>query len=459
MAILSKSNFTRLFEFRFDAECYQPQFLEAERQIAWLKPRALDAVADVSDGNHMSVADDFCDAGVRYLKGAELSDFFIDDSAPTYVPAEVHAEMTRAQVKQGDVLVSVIGTVGPVALVTDKYERLSCSCKLAILRPRAVNSACLAIYLTSEIGQRLIQRRMRGSVQQGIILPDLRKFPVPTFSERLVTEVERVVGAAHRAAQQAVALYPEAEAELLDRLGWAGVAEQPRELSYSAEFSAMKAAGRSDAEFFQPHCLRLRERIRKAGDKRIGEFCPEPSRGVQPEFSASGTVLTLDSKSIRPHGVEPSGERVTQAFYDSEFAAKGRVCKGDVLLNSTGRGTLGRAGCYQLDAPAVCDNHVAILRPDPKVCHLRYLALFLNSPAGLTQSEQFQTGSSGQLEIYPQHIQQFLIYLPRTKAGGIDLAWQEKLAVKVETATRAREEAKTKLAEAKRLVEEAIKQT
>jgi len=177
---------------------------------------------------------------------------------------------------------------------------------------------------------------------------------------------------------------------------------------------------------------------------------------VQPEIAEAGTVLALDSKSIRPNGVEPSGERVTQAFYDSGFAEKARVRKHDVLLNSTGRGTPGRAACYQLDAPAVCDNHVAILRPDTEVCLPRYLALFLNSPAGLTQSEQFQTGSSGQLEIYPQHIRPFLVFLPRTKSGKIDIAWQQSLADKIEAAIRAREEAKTKLAEAKRLVEAAI---
>jgi len=84
------------------------------------------------------------------------------------------------------------------------------------------------------------------------------------------------------------------------------------------------------------------------------------------------------------------------------------------------------------------------------------LALFLNSQAGVIQSEQFQTGSSGQLEIYPSHIQQFLIFLPQTESGDIDLAWQQKLADKVKTATRSREEAKGLLAEAKRLVEKAI---
>jgi type I restriction enzyme, S subunit len=310
--------------------------------------------------------------------------------------------------------------------------------KLVILRPR-----------TSSAG-------IRGSVQQGVILPDLRKLPVPNFSDRLVDKVEAAVFKARYAAQQAVTLYPEAEVELLDRLGWAQLAKQPRELSYNADFSALVTAGRSDAEFYQPHCRRLRDRIQQAGGKMISEFCPQPRRGVQPEFAEHGTVLALDSKSVRPHGVEPGVERITQAFYDSDSAANGRVRPGDVLLNSTGRGTIGRAAWYQLVVPALCDNHVAILRPDPKVCHPGYLALFLNSPAGLTQSEQFQTGSSGQLEIYPQHIQRFLIYLPRTKAGAIDLTWQEKLAAKVETATHARDNAKTKLGEAKRLLEEAL---
>lgn len=68
----------------------------------------------------------------------------------------------------------------------------------------------------------------------------------------------------------------------------------------------------------------------------------------------------------------------------------------------------------------------------------------------------FQTGSSGQLEIYPQHIQDMLVYLPKTKAGKTDLAWQQRLADKVLAAARAKIEARTKLEEAKKLVESAV---
>lgn len=178
---------------------------------------------------------------------------------------------------------------------------------------------------------------------------------------------------------------------------------------------------------------------------------------MQPILVEGGEVLVVDSKAVRPQGVEPaSGERTTRAIYDLSQNAKGRIQKGDVLLNSTGRGTLGRAACYGLAAPALCDNHVAILRPDRKVCLPGYLSLFLNSPAGLEQSEQFQTGSSGQLEIYPEHIQQFLVYIPRKPSGEIDIVWQKALVAEIEAAVAAKAAASARLTVASQMIEEAL---
>ncbi|MCL4790060.1 MAG: hypothetical protein KJ070_25305 [Verrucomicrobia bacterium] len=83
------------------------------------------------------------------------------------------------------------------------------------------------------------------------------------------------------------------------------------------------------------------------------------------------------------------------------------------------------------------------------------LALFLNSPFGLVQSNAFKRGTSP-FCLYPRDLKNVLVYVPRNKSGAINLARQEKLAAKVETATRAREQAKAKLAEAKKLVEDAL---
>jgi type I restriction enzyme, S subunit len=37
-------------------------------------------VADVSDGNHISIADEFTELGVRYLRGQDLGDFFVSEA-------------------------------------------------------------------------------------------------------------------------------------------------------------------------------------------------------------------------------------------------------------------------------------------------------------------------------------------------------------------------------------------
>jgi hypothetical protein len=456
MAVISNPGFAELAEAqRWDAEAFTP-FLRC-LDMKFADAPKLTALATVTHPAEIPrVYSEAADA-VPFLRAQNIRPFLPDTENLALIPATVAEDLPTNRLQTGDVLVTRSGAFSGVAAVFlgESGSSYTSGEGLIIRSLGKIEGAYLAVFFNTNAGSALCRRAIYGSGQPHVGPKYLERVRVPRLG-RIEKQVAKLVRDAHGKLDAAKRAYPEAETELLDRLGWAELTKHTRELSYCADLSALTAAARSDAEFFQPHCQRLRNRIRKAGGQRIGKFCPEPNRGVQPEFAENGTVLVLDSKSIRPQGVEPSSEKVTQAFHDSDFVAKGRVRSGDVLLNCTGRGTLGRAACYQLDASAVCDNHVAILRPNPQVCEPRYLALFLNSPAGLTQSEQFQTGSSGQLEIYLQHIQQFLVFLPLTKRGAIDLAWQKKLAAKVETATRAREEAKAYLAEAKRLVEEVL---
>jgi type I restriction enzyme M protein len=168
-------------------------------------------------------------------------------------------------------------------------------------------------------------------------------------------------------------------------------------------------------------------------------------------------VWVIDSKAVRSGDLSPShDERTSLAFLTDPKNARAKVEHGDVLLNSTGRGTLGRAACWLWHGSAIADNHVAILRPDARVCLPLYLALFLNSPPGLAQSEMFQTGSSGQLELYPSDVVKIVVYLPANGNGKPDLKWQQRLADKVMAAHAAKADAIAKLEEAKTLVEREI---
>ncbi|MDM7458604.1 MAG: hypothetical protein P3W94_004465 [Paracoccus sp. (in: a-proteobacteria)] len=81
---------------------------------------------------------------------------------------------------------------------------------------------------------------------------------------------------------------------------------------------------------------------------------------------------------------------------------------GDVLVNGTGEGTIGRAAPYLHGQRALPDNHVTVLRTD-RVDPV-YLAVFLNSPLGQWQIERHIKGSSGQVELYPSDIARIMIW-------------------------------------------------
>jgi restriction endonuclease S subunit len=175
-----------------------------------------------------------------------------------------------------------------------------------------------------------------------------------------------------------------------------------------------------------------------------------------PEFVEGGSAFVIASKAVRSTGVLlDENECTDESFYNSSKNAKARLKKGNVLLNGTGRGTLGRASIYDADALAVADNHVTILRADKDVCDPYYLMLFLNSIAGQMQSEKWQCGTSGQLELYPNQIEQFLIYTPSIESCE---SLQKRVSRLIQDSFAGRKQSQAILNIAKRGVEIAIEQ-
>ncbi len=369
---------------------------------------------------------------------------------------------SKKQARPNDLVISRLRSyLEEVCIVPSRSENYAplFSTEFIVLRPTKDNDSTswLLAFLLSKQVQTILRWSQTGSNHPRFSSRTLLDLPIPDAVLGIQGEVGALVKAAVKLFEHAKVLYPEAEEELLERLGWDKLQEQKPELIFVGNIAELNRMGRVDAEHFHPKNRRLREQLIKAGTMRLADFCPLPNRGVQPSFVPDGDVFVLASKAIRPQGVAPVEDARTDiAFWSDAANEKARVRNGDVLLNSTGVGTLGRASFYMGDTPAIADNHVAIIRPDEVVCLPPYLSLFLNSPAGIAQSEMFQTGSSGQLEIYPQHIQEILIYLPRNRDGSIDLAWQKKLADKVVGASLAKQQAQEKLAQAKKMVEEAI---
>lgn len=175
------------------------------------------------------------------------------------------------------------------------------------------------------------------------------------------------------------------------------------------------AVERIDPDHFQPKYAAIEDSIRKSGAAvPLGSLLTQAKRGSQPEYVPGGDVLVINSQHVGEHLINTDGaSRTNLDFWNRKPGS--RVSKFDILINSTGVGTIGRVNCVLHDDKSVVDNHVTVLRVRKGGVDPLYLAVFLNSWLGRQQTYKWQSGSSGQLEIYPTEIKRFLVIVPDPK--------------------------------------------
>ena len=420
---------------RWDAEFYQPVYLDQEG-AASDESQSLDSVAHVSDGNHLAISEQFGEGPVPYLRGGDLSDFFLRDVEPERIPVKAYDSLSRSHMKPGDVLLSIVGTVGLTALVTDEYPMLTGSCKIAIARPYAIRSGYLAAYLASSLGQHLIARRIRGAVQQGLILPDLKALPVPRLSDDEEGEVDALVYDAYEARKAASDRYADAEALLSDALGLDGLT-LPTPICYTAMFSDIVEAERLDAEHFQPRVKAIRQHI-------------ETNFGGVP-LGTLGKVL----KGKTPTGYDDEGIPVIRSgdLVDiddtSDFkraspkSAAFRLKSGDVLVSSIGFGSIGKVQIFDHPTLHTTVSEVTVIRQS--VLNPYFLQAFLASPLGQIQIESWVTGATGQLHLRPADVEKVVVpIIPEEKQAEFEHLVSEARALKADAA-RLLDEAKARV--------------
>lgn len=80
---------------------------------------------------------DFSDKGIPFIKVENLdSGRVVLDSSIHYLSDEADSTLSRSRIFPGDVLISIAGTIGKIAVVTTETPRLNCNQAIAILRPK-----------------------------------------------------------------------------------------------------------------------------------------------------------------------------------------------------------------------------------------------------------------------------------------------------------------------------------
>ncbi|WP_104113119.1 restriction endonuclease subunit S [Micromonospora chalcea] len=125
-------------------------------------------------------------------------------------------------------------------------------------------------------------------------------------------------------------------------------------------------------------------------------------RGTAPDYVEDGQVWAVSQAANQAYGLDWRRARL-HAVAGDPTQLKGILRTGDVLLNSTGRGTLGRVGFFSGtpdSRPAMADSHVTRLRAQPQILHPRFAYYYLLSePFQHYISSALVVGATNQIEL------------------------------------------------------------
>lgn len=126
-------------------------------------------------------------------------------------------------------------------------------------------------------------------------------------------------------------------------------------------------------------------------------LCDLISRGKGPRYVESSNVSAIGQRCITDTGFDASLSRP-----HDEKSMDGHLVpvSGDVLLNSTGTGTIGRSSVFDGHGQFIVDSHVTVLRPRKREADPKWLNELLRNPRLQRHLEaNCYTGSTNQLEL------------------------------------------------------------
>lgn len=134
----------------------------------------------------------------------------------------------------------------------------------------------------------------------------------------------------------------------------------------------------------------------------IGACCSYIQRGKSPKYTATSSLPVINQKCVRWSGILQQHLKYVHPEQFPQWSSERFIKPGDILWNSTGTGTLGRAcRITSLDAltPKVVDSHVTILRHNPAIIDSRYLFYWIMGPEIQSMIEDMSSGTTNQIEL------------------------------------------------------------
>ena len=285
------------------------------------KLRLSDA-CDVLNG-YAFKSEEYVDEGIRVIRIANVQKGYIEDNDPVFYSINSKG-LDRYMLKENDLLVSLTGNVGRVALIQNEMLPAALNQRVACLRLKndKIIKRYLFHFLNSNFFEQQCIQAAKGVAQKNVSTEWLKNYEIPLYS---IAEQMKIAGILDKVRN--IIGFRNDELNVLDNLIKARFVEMfgdPIINSFGIETKPMTDV----CEIID-------------GDR--GKNYPTAD-----EFSDEGYCLFLNAKNVTSTGFNFDTCMFITKEKD-ELLRKGKLLKGDVVL--TTRGTLGNLAFYTEDIP------------------------------------------------------------------------------------------------------------
>ena len=366
---------------------------------------------------------------IPWLKTGDLNDGLISD-IPESITEEAVANSSAKINPTGSVLIAMYGaTIGKLGI---------------LIFPATTNQACCACIEFNAIIQLylfyflLSQRNEFIAKGGGGAQPNISKeiivntfIPLPPLSEqqRIVMEIEKwfaLIDQIEQGKSDLQTIIKQTKSKILDLAIHGKLV--PQDSNNEPAIELLKRINPDFTPCDNGHSKKLPQSWCIC---RLKDLCTFLSRGKSPKYSETDKTFPVFAQkcNLKDGGISLEQAKFLDPSTIGKWSEEYKLKTGDVLVNSTGTGTVGRTrlfhekclGKYPFVVP---DSHVSVIRMTKGIIP-QYLYAYISSNKIQQYIEDNLAGSTNQKELYIGVLEQMEIFVP-------PLAEQQRIVQKIE---------------------------
>ena len=391
----------------------------------WEWVNIMEILLKLTDGTHHSPKN-YPKGNYKYItaKNIKKEGIILDDV--TYVDDETHHEIfSRCNPEYGDILYIKDGATTGVVAINKLTEDFSLLSSVALLKPsKLVSNKYLFYYLQSSYCYESVRSSMKGVGITRITLKQIADWdvPIPPIGEqhRIVEYIDSLFSQIDLIAKDTTILKSFLEKYkhgILD-LAIAGklVPQDPSEepavellMRINPTYKSCDNRHYANVPFDFPKKWQL---------TKLKDLCVFLSRGKSPKYSETDKTYPVFAQkcNLKDGGISLEHARFLDPTTVSKWKDVYKLQDGDILINSTGTGTVCRTRLFKTrylnNYPFVVpDSHVSVIRLH-KLISPEYAYIVLSSNASQSYMMDNLAGSTNQKELYISVLENLIFPVP-----------------------------------------------